>query len=442
MRTPQDLKRDPSGLAPTRNAESDGSDPTRTRAGNFAPEPEALPSVPGYEVLGELGRGGIGVVYKARQTALNRVVALKLIGGTASTTALVRFRQEAEAVAKLQHPNIIQVFEVGACPAGSFLALEYVDGGTLKEKVAGVPQPPRDAALLVETLARAVQHAHDHRLIHRDLKPHNVLLTTGGVPKVADFGLARSLDLGVGITVTTDFVGTPAYAAPEQVAQRFGPVGPATDVYSLGIVLYELLTGRVPFDAQSIPEVLGMVAESEPFAPHRLRPGLPRDLETICLKCLRKEPEKRYVSAAALADDLHHFQVGEPISARPMGKLERAGRWCKRNPAVATLLAVVFVLLSLAAGGATVAALWINAARRDADRNAERRPRGPPATRRRPSATRSGTATAPAPPSARARRSCSSRSSRRPGPAGTASASGSGSEPSRRFAKQPRWPAS
>ena len=287
-----------------------------------SPDTTGLPAVPGYEVLGELGRGGIGIVYKARQIGLNRVVAIKLISGTASTAILIRFRQEAEAVAKLQHPNIIQVFEVGACPAGSFCALEFVDGGTLKEKVAGVPQSPRDAARILETLARAVHYAHDQRLIHRDLKPHNVLLTSGGVPKIADFGLARSLDAGGGVTITTDFVGTPAYAAPEQVNQRFGPIGPATDVYSLGVILYELLTGRVPFDSGSIPEVLRQVEEAEPVPPHRLRPGIPRDLETICLKCLRKEPGNRYATAADLADDLHHFQAGEPILARPVGKAE------------------------------------------------------------------------------------------------------------------------
>jgi WD40 repeat protein/Flp pilus assembly protein TadD len=372
MRTPQNLKREPSPHAPTKGAESDSADPTRTRAGNFAPEVEgALPTIAGYEVLGELGRGGIGVVYMARQTALNRVVAVKLLGGTASTTTLVRFRQEAEAVAKLQHPNIIQVFEVGSCPAGSFLALEYVEGGTLRDKVAGAPYPPLEAARLLETLARAVHHAHERRLIHRDLKPHNILLTAGGAPKIADFGLARSLDLGAGgISMTVDFVGTPAYAAPEQAATRFGPVGPGTDIYALGVILYELLVGRVPFDSASIPEVLRMVTDSEPVAVRRMRPAVPRDLETICLKCLRKEPGKRYATAAALADDLHHFQAGEPIAARPIGKLERAARWCRRNPAVAILLTVVFTLLTVGAVVATVAAVRIDEARRRADENA------------------------------------------------------------------------
>ena len=331
-----------------------------------------LPSVPGYEVLGELGRGGIGVVYLARQVALNRTVALKLIGGTASTSTLIRFRQEAEAVAKLQHSNIVQIFEVGSCPAGSFLALEYVDGGTVKDKVAGVPQPPRDAARLVETLARAIQHAHDCRLIHRDLKPHNVLLTAGGVPKITDFGLARSLDAGVGVTMTSDFVGTPAYSSPEQVDGRFGAVGAGTDVHGLGVILYELLVGRVPFDGTTIPEVLRSVVEREPVAVRRLRPEVPRDLETICMKCLRKEPGKRYTSAEALADDLHRFQAGEPVAARPVGRVERAGRWAKRNPAVAGLLTTIFLLLTAAAVGGAVFSYRLSGALRDAKNDRDR----------------------------------------------------------------------
>jgi WD40 repeat protein/tetratricopeptide (TPR) repeat protein len=371
--TPQHAKRVPHQHTPTVSLGAGALDPTATRPGSSSEteaEPEALPSIPGYEVLGELGRGGIGIVYKSRQVALNRIVAVKLIGGTASTATLIRFRQEAEAVAKLQHPNIIQIFEVGACPSGSFIALEYVDGGTLREKIAGVPQPPREAAQLVETLARAVHHAHEQRLIHRDLKPHNVLLTAGGVPKIADFGLARSLDVGSGVTITTDFVGTPAYAAPEQAAKQFGTVGPGTDVYSLGVILYELLVGRVPFDAGSIPEVLQQVIDSEPTSPRWLRPDIPRDLETICLKCLRKEPSKRYASAAELADDLHRYLAGEPITARRVGVSERTLRWAKRHPDVAALLAIVFTLLTVVALGATVAAFRIDDARRTANANA------------------------------------------------------------------------
>ena len=320
------------------------------------------------------------------------------------------------------------------------MALEHVDGGTLKEKVAGVPQPPRDAAQMVETLARAVQHAHEHRLIHRDLKPHNVLMTAGGVPKVADFGLARSLDTGAGITMTTDFVGTPAYAAPEQVATRFGPIGPATDVYSLGVVLYELLAGRVPFDTGAIPEVLRMVTDSEPVAPRRLRPGIPRDRATICLKCVRQEPGKRYASATDLADDLHHFQAGEPIAARPVGKLERAVRWCRRNPAVAALLGAVFTLLTLVAVGATVAAVRIDDVPASAPTTTQRPQARPGIAKPKPSARRNGNGTPPGRPCATGRRSSSSRSFRTPRPVGTANGSVSGSAPLRRFAKPPNWP--
>ncbi|MBA4062319.1 MAG: hypothetical protein C0501_01170 [Isosphaera sp.] len=347
---------------------------TRTGAGDpddpFA-EPGELPAFPGYEVLGLLGRGTTGVVYLARHAALNRTVAVKLVGGSASAATRARFRTEAEAVARVQHPNIVQIFEVGACPAGAFIVLEYVDGGTLKDKVAGVPQPPRDAARVVETVARAVHHAHQRRVVHRDLKPANVLLTAAGVPKVADFGLARSLDATGGTaTLTADFVGTPAYAAPEQVAAHHGPIGPGVDVYALGAVLYELLTGRPPFQADSIPRLLRMVADEDPVAPRRLRPDVPRDLETVCLKCLRKEPGRRYATAEELADDLARFQAGESVAARPVGRVERGVRWARRNPIVAALFGLVFTLLTAVAAVATAAAVRINDARRAADENA------------------------------------------------------------------------
>jgi len=325
---------------------------TQTRSTDCSPPHGLAVEIPGYEVFGEVGRGAMGVVYKARHASLNRTVALKVIADpTASITRLIRFRQEAEAVAKLQHPNIIQIFEVGCEKGVSFLALEFVDGGTLKAATAGVPQPPRDAARTLETLARAVQHAHDRRILHRDLKPHNILLTSVGVLKVADFGLARSFDVGSGITGTSDFVGTPAYMAPEQVQQKTDLVGPATDGYALGVILYELLTGRVPFDASNVPELFREIVDTNPIPPRRLRPDCPRDLETICMKCLRKEPEKRYATATELADDLHRFLADEPIRARPVGSFERVSRWTKRNPTVALLLLAVGLLL----GGGAVA---------------------------------------------------------------------------------------
>jgi serine/threonine-protein kinase len=320
--------------------------------------PAPLPTVAGYEVLGEIGRGGMGVVFKARHLTLNRVVALKVIADPSGTTAakLVRFRQEAEAVAKLQHPNIVQIFETGVADGRPYLALEHIDGGTLKQKTSGIPQPPRDAARTLETVARAVHHAHEQRIVHRDLKPHNILLTSGGVPKVTDFGLARTLDSGGGVTMTTDFVGTPAYSAPEQVQNRHHDIGPATDVYALGATLYELLTGHPPFESASLSALLRMVVEQEPTPIRRLRPDCPRDLETVCLKCLQKEPGLRYGSAAALADDLRRYQADEPISARPVRVIERGWRLAKRNPVVAGLVAAVGLLLLTGAIGGGVAA--------------------------------------------------------------------------------------
>ena len=262
------------------------------------------PSVPGYETLGELGRGGMGVVYRARQVELNRVVALKMIlaGAYAGADDLARFRREAEAVAALRHPNVVQIYEIGEHEGRPYFSLEYVEGGSLAQQLAGKPQPPRRAAELTETLARAVHSAHQQGVIHRDLKPANVLLTADGSPKVADFGLAKRLQ-EVGPTQTGQVVGTPGYMAPEQASPGGpSPVGTPADVYALGAILYEMLTGRPPFLGASAWEVLMMAASVEPTPPRRLQPRTPRDLETICLKCLQKEPRKRYGSAEALAD--------------------------------------------------------------------------------------------------------------------------------------------
>ncbi|HEX4614228.1 MAG TPA: serine/threonine-protein kinase, partial [Urbifossiella sp.] len=352
-----------------------GADPTVVAVGGeTANVPADLPTLPGYDLVGEIGRGGMGVVYTARHRTLNRVVAIKLIAdaGTAAASSLARFRQEAAAVARLQHPNIVQIFETGVTGGRPFLALEYVDGGTLRQRTAGVPQPPRDAARLVETVSRAVHHAHEHRIIHRDLKPANILLTAGGVPKVADFGLARSLDAGGGLTLTADFAGTPAYAAPEQLHNRPAGVGPWTDIYGLGATLYELLAGRPPFDTASLPELLRQVADQDPTPPRRLRPDCPRDLETICQKCLEKNPARRYPSALALADDLRRFLADEPILARPIGPVGRGWRWAKRNPTVAGLVVAIGLgLTAAAAGGAVLSsslAAALNAAEQDRDR--------------------------------------------------------------------------
>jgi WD40 repeat protein len=313
-------------------------------------------AVPGYEILRVLGRGGMGVVYQARHLALKRIVALKMIlaGGHAGPQELARFRLEAEAVARLQHPNIVQVFEVGESEGHPFCALEFVDGGTLASKINGQGLPGLDAARLVETLARAVQLAHSRNVVHRDLKPANVLLASDGVPKITDFGLARQTDNGSGETQAGAIMGTPSYMAPEQASGRTREAGPAADIYSLGAILYECLTGRPPFRGQTLVETLDLVRSQEPVPPTHWQKKVPPDLETICLKCLRKEPEQRYTSAAELADDLVRWQQGEPIRARPVGSVERAVKWVQRNP-VPTAAAVAVVLALVA--GATVSYL-------------------------------------------------------------------------------------
>jgi eukaryotic-like serine/threonine-protein kinase len=301
---------------------------------------EGLPVIPGYEVLGVLGRGGMGVVYRAWQKGLNRSVAVKRVhaGAQAGAKVLARFRVEAEAVARLQHPNIVQVHEVGEHAGSPFLVLELVEGRSLAQSLAGTPRPARPAAELVETLALAIHCAHRQGVVHRDLTPANILLTADGRPKITDFGLAKLIIGGGDLrTQTGELLGTPSYMAPEQAASRHQAIGAATDIYALGAILYELLTGRPPFKAESALETLYQVVAHEPVAPSRLRPKLPRDLETICLKCLHKEPSHRYASAAALAEDLRRFLENRSIKARRSSVVERSHRWCRRNPAVASL---------------------------------------------------------------------------------------------------------
>jgi tRNA A-37 threonylcarbamoyl transferase component Bud32 len=306
----------------------------------------------GYELLEEIGHGGMGVVYKARHTKLNRAVALKMIlaGGHAGTAELARFQTEAEAVARLQHPDIVQIFEVGEYDGLPFFSLEFCSGGSLDKKVRGTPVAPREAAALVQRLATAMEAAHQKGVIHRDLKPANVLLTEDGTPKITDFGLAKKLD-EAGQTHSGAIMGTPSYMAPEQ-AEGKKDIGPAADIYALGAMLYDLLTGRPPFKGATPMETIRQVVSDEPVPPSRLLPSCPRDLETVCLKCLHKEPRKRYGSAADLAEDLRRFQAGEPITARPVGSLERGWRWCRRNPVVATL--TLFLVL---VGATMIAAL-------------------------------------------------------------------------------------
>jgi tRNA A-37 threonylcarbamoyl transferase component Bud32/uncharacterized protein (DUF433 family) len=325
-------------------------------------------AVPGYEVLEEVGRGGMGVVYKARHLRLNRIVALKMIlaGEHAGPETLARFQIEAEAVARLQHPGIVQIFEVGEHEGHSFLALEFVEGGTLAQRLTDEPWDAREAAALVEKLARAVQAAHEKGIVHRDLKPENVLLQGSSAspgpnfarrvrgqrdytPKITDFGLAKKLE-ATGQTQTGAVMGTPSYMSPEQAAGR-KDIGPAADSYALGVILYRLLSGRLPHLGPTPLEVLLRVMEEEPAAPRKLNPKIPRDLETIVLRCLQKDGGRRYASAGDLADDLRRFQAGEPIRARRQSRLERAWRWSAKHPG----LGIMRLLLPLTLGSV----LWM-----------------------------------------------------------------------------------
>ncbi len=298
-------------------------------------------NVPGYEIMGVLGRGGMGVVYKAKHLRLNRMVALKMIlsGAHAGQAELARFIIEAKAIAQLQHPNIVAIHEMGEHEGRPFFALEYLDGGSLQGKMNGVPLPPRQAAQMCETLARAIHFAHEKGIIHRDLKPANVLLTQDGAPKLTDFGLAKSIDgADSGNTGTEAVLGTPSYMAPEQAAGKTRDMGPPGDIYSMGAVLYDLLTGRPPFRGTTVLDTLQQVQKAEPVAPTRLQPLIPLDLQTICLKALEKEPAKRYPTAKAMADDLQRYLEGVPIQARPTPAYERAWKWAKRNRAAATAI--------------------------------------------------------------------------------------------------------
>jgi serine/threonine protein kinase/WD40 repeat protein len=350
----------------------------------------------GYVVSGELGRGGMGVVYQAWQTRLGRLVAVKVaLANELAPDDVARFRVEAEAVARLQHPNIVQTHEVGDLDGQPYLVLEYVDGGSLARQLRGVPAPSRPSAEMMETVARAVHYAHGRGVVHRDLTPANILLASKAQaparnqqgrtnlaaadlplrifdcePKVSDFGLAKIIvGGGPSRTHTGAVLGTPSYMSPEQAHGLARGAAPAADVYSLGAILYELLTGRPPFRGETVMETIRQVVVEDPVPPSKLQPLLPRDLETICLKCLAKEPARRYASAMALADDLRHFLNGEPILARPVRSLERAWRWCRRNPWLAGLTAAVVLLVATVAVVSTVAAVWLGEALTDSERH-------------------------------------------------------------------------
>jgi hypothetical protein len=345
---------DPSAATPSQAAREEARTLTPTLA--LAPESAAgewpAPvTVPGYEIMDELGRGGMAVVYRAVQLSLQRPVALKMIlsGAQASAAEVARFRIEAEAVARVRHPHIVQIFEVGAYERWPYLALELLEGGSLAALLKTTTFAPRAAAALVEKLARAVDAAHQQDIVHRDLKPGNVLLTKEGEPKIGDFGLAKRLDSDAALTRSGALIGTPSYMAPEQAEGR-GRVGPPADIYALGAILYELLTGRPPFLGENSVDVIHRVLSDEPIAPRKLVAGVPRDLETICLKCLEKDPRRRYATADALADDLRSFLAREPIAARPPGIFGRVERWARLRPALAAPLVALpcFYLVHLA----------------------------------------------------------------------------------------------
>jgi serine/threonine protein kinase/tetratricopeptide (TPR) repeat protein len=358
--------------------------------------------VPGYRILGMLGRGGMGVVYQALQEKANRTVALKMIlaGAHAGEADRVRFNTEAEAAARLAHPNIVQLYEVGETPEGfPYFSLEFVGGGTLADRLKQGPLSPPEAAALVESLARAMQYAHERGIVHRDLKPANVLLQKdeGGrrkdesgtdtaasgssfiphpssfLPKISDFGLAKQLGTEDGMTRTGAIMGTPSYMAPEQAFGHSKHVGPPADIYALGAILYECLTGRPPFQGATIADTLEQVRTMEPVAPRSLVKEVPRDLETICLHCLHKDPQRRYASAEALAGDLGRFREGLPIAVRPVGTPERVWRWCRRNPWWATAIATVVLMALTIMAGLTYGIVKVNALNDAVTKEAERK---------------------------------------------------------------------
>jgi WD40 repeat protein/predicted Ser/Thr protein kinase len=363
---------------PRRLPEAEGVPQTRLPVGAVDSGGAGLDVVPGYEVLEELGRGGMGVVYRARQVSLKRIVALKTILAErhASADQRSRFQVEAEAVARLTHPNIVQVYEIGEYDGRPYFSMEYVEGTSLSQHLAGSLLVPRQAAALLAGVAEAIHFAHQHHIVHRDLKPANVLLAEDGTPKITDFGLAKQLQSDPGLTQSGAIVGTPSYMAPEQAAGRGKEIGPAADVYSLGAILYECLTGRPPFRGATVVDTLQQVREMEPVPPARLQAQVPRDLEVICLKCLRKEPARRYGSAGELADDLRRFLAGEPIQARPVGLAERLWRRCRRNPVVAGLLAAVALSLLCGLGGILYFAYLSAASARQAQEKAAQLRRG------------------------------------------------------------------
>ncbi len=308
-----------------------------------------------YELLEEIGRGGQGVVYRARQKSLNRTVALKVIGlgQWSSTPHLKRFRHEAEAAASLEHPQIVPIYEIGERDGSCYFSMKFVEGGQLDALVKREPLSPRRAAKLLVKIARTVQFAHEHGILHRDIKPGNILLDKEGEPHLTDFGLARLLEQKSTITHSSDVLGTPSYMSPEQATGRAKELTPAADVYALGAVFYHMLTGQPPFAGNTTYETIRMMLDSEPRNPRLLNPKVGRDVSAICLKCLEKDPQRRYPAAAALAEDLEHWLKHEPIRAKRSGFFTHARKWVRRKPAIAAVIA-----LSLALAAAVGSHIW------------------------------------------------------------------------------------
>lgn len=352
-------------LDPERPSAPGSSSPVSSLAGesraNQRSHLSRAPIIPGFEILGELGRGGMSVVYKARQTRLNRICAIKLILNPedSSERADLRFLSEAETVARLSHPNVIRIHTIGEHDGRPYLELEYIDGGTLRERIGGQPMMPTPAARIGETLASVLVELHEIGILHRDLKPANILLTRNGTLKVADFGLAKTSASASDLTRSRTVVGSPAYMAPEQAEPDGKDLTFAVDIHAMGVILYEMLVGHSPFQGATVFDTLEQVRSSDPVPPARLVPGIPRDLDTIVLKCLDKVPAKRYSSAAALREDLRRFLAGRPILGRRTGLLERSWRWCRRHPAISTACAAVALSIAGVIGVVTASNLQL-----------------------------------------------------------------------------------
>jgi eukaryotic-like serine/threonine-protein kinase len=359
----------PTGKFPVANKAPDD-----TAVGQRQPPapPSGTPTIPGYDIVGELGRGGMGIVYKAWHVKSKQFVALKMItpGSETNESLLRRFKTEADAVARLSHPNIVKVYEVGESQGWPYFSIEFCGGGSLAKKLSGIPMLPAAAAELIQKLAHAIAAAHAKQIVHRDLKPANILLTADGIPKIGDFGLAKKLDppgqLKGDLTRANVVMGTPSYMPPEQAGGKARTLGPSADVYALGAILYECLTGRPPFRGASTLDTLDQVRHQEVIPPRLFEAKIHRDLETICMTCLRKDPPKRYPSAIELADDLRRYLRGDPIKAQRPGMLERTQEWMRQRRRATGWLAVAVLVVVAIIAGVSYFIVELNHARREA----------------------------------------------------------------------------